>query len=82
MLDSFSQVQCLGHRMAFQRGHFWIGRNFFLILSYFSDQLTGVTFLVISKFSETSIMVKETKFYDVLGVAPTADDNSLKKAYR
>jgi DnaJ family protein A protein 1 len=27
-------------------------------------------------------MVKETKFYDVLGVAPTADDNSLKKAYR
>ena len=56
--------------------------NFFLILSYISDQLTGVTFLVISKFSETSIMVKETKFYDVLGVAPTADDNSLKKAYR
>ena len=53
-----------------------------LILSYISDQLTGVTFLVISKFSETSIMVKETKFYDVLGVAPTADDNSLKKAYR
>lgn len=27
-------------------------------------------------------MVKETKFYDVLGVQPTADDNSLKKAYR
>jgi len=27
-------------------------------------------------------MVKETKFYDVLGVAPTADDNALKKAYR
>jgi len=27
-------------------------------------------------------MVKETKFYDLLGVAPTADDNSLKKAYR
>lgn len=27
-------------------------------------------------------MVKETKFYDVLGVAPTADDNGLKKAYR
>jgi len=26
--------------------------------------------------------VKETKFYDVLGVAPTADDNALKKAYR
>lgn len=27
-------------------------------------------------------MVKETKFYDLLGVSPTADDNSLKKAYR
>jgi len=27
-------------------------------------------------------MVKETKFYDVLGVAPTANDDSLKKAYR
>jgi len=27
-------------------------------------------------------MVKETKFYDVLGVAPSADDNALKKAYR
>ena len=27
-------------------------------------------------------MVKETKFYDLLGVAPTADDAALKKAYR
>jgi len=27
-------------------------------------------------------MVKETKFYDVLGVTPTTDDNNLKKAYR
>lgn len=27
-------------------------------------------------------MVKETKFYDVLGVSPGADDNALKKAYR
>jgi len=27
-------------------------------------------------------MVKETKFYDVLGVQPAADDNALKKAYR
>jgi len=27
-------------------------------------------------------MVKETKFYDLLGVSPTADDSQLKKAYR
>lgn len=27
-------------------------------------------------------MVKETKFYDLLGVSPSADDSSLKKAYR
>jgi len=27
-------------------------------------------------------MVKETKFYDLLGVTPTADESSLKKAYR
>jgi len=27
-------------------------------------------------------MVKETKFYDLLGVEPTADDSALKKAYR
>lgn len=27
-------------------------------------------------------MVYETKYYDLLGVSPTADDNQLKKAYR
>ena len=27
-------------------------------------------------------MVKETKFYDLLGVSPDADENALRKAYR
>ena len=28
------------------------------------------------------LAVRETKFYDVLGVAPDASDDALKKAYR
>lgn len=32
--------------------------------------------------SPSCFAVRETKFYDILGVAPDADDRTLKKAYK
>ena len=31
---------------------------------------------------DKALAVRETKFYDALGVPPDADDNVIKKAYR
>lgn len=28
------------------------------------------------------LCVRDTKFYDILGIAPDADDRTLKKAYK
>ena len=51
-----------------------------ICIFHISDQPRAAHFFRSRK--NASTMVKETKFYDVLGVAPTADDNALKKAYR
>ena len=33
-------------------------------------------------FAPSCLSVRDTKFYDVLGVAPDADERTLKKAYK
>lgn len=42
--------------------------------------LCAVAFLLL--FSSSCLAVRETKFYDILGVSPDADDRTLKKAYK
>lgn len=32
--------------------------------------------------SSSCLAVRETKFYDILGISPDADDRTLKKAYK
>jgi len=41
-----------------------------------------VALLAVLLFAPACLAVRETKFYDVLGVAPDADDRTLKKAYK
>jgi hypothetical protein len=42
----------------------------------------GVVLLALLAFSGIAWAARHTKFYDVLGVPPDADDNVIKKAYR
>lgn len=44
--------------------------------------LSSVVLLSVLLFAPCCLCVRDTKFYDVLGIAPDADDRTLKKAYK